>query len=297
MKLYTSELPVRYLLNIPIGSIPFEEQISLILQWARLRESRTVCLANVHMLMEAHGNDKFASILRKADLVSPDGMPLVWMLKLMGVDRQDRVAGMDVFLRLCQLTPQIGVSLFFLGSENEVLKRIKAKVKLEFPKLDIAGMESLPFRPLTLSEDELLVRRINESGAGVVLVCLGCPKQEMWIARHRNQIKAVMIGVGAVFPVYAGIYTRAPRYIREWGFEWLYRLMQEPKRLWHRYLLTIPPFLYLSLRQLFQQYFLKKNATYNPNLVNNSKNNTNTNIKTSFEDYKPVASDESKNSI
>ncbi|MGL5807374.1 MAG: WecB/TagA/CpsF family glycosyltransferase, partial [Xenococcaceae cyanobacterium] len=87
------------------------------------------------------------------------------------------------------------------------------------------------------------------------------------------------------------------RYIREWGFEWLYRLMQEPKRLWHRYLLTIPPFLYLSLRQLFQQYFLKKNATYNPNLVNNSKNNTNTNIKTSFEDYKPVASDESKNSI
>lgn len=251
----TPDLPVRHLLSIPIGAISFDEQISLIIEWARLRQSKMVCLANVHMLIEAYWNEKFASILKKADLISSDGMPLVWMLKLMGVYNQDRVAGMDVFLQLCQLTPECGVSIFFLGSEPQVLKKIEEKIKLEFPKIQIAGMESLPFRPLTVAEDTDLIERINNSGAGVLLVCLGCPKQETWIAHHQDKVKAVMIGVGAVFPVYAGIHKRAPLYIRELGLEWLYRLIQEPKRLWHRYLKTMPLFVYLAFKQLIQYYF------------------------------------------
>jgi N-acetylglucosaminyldiphosphoundecaprenol N-acetyl-beta-D-mannosaminyltransferase len=249
------DLPVRNLLSIPIGAIPFDEQMSLIIEWARLHQSKMVCLANVHMLMEAYWNEKFALMLKKADLISSDGMPLVWMLRLMGVHNQERVAGMDVFLKLCHLTPQNGVSLFFLGSEPQILKRIEENIKREFPNVQIAGMESLPFRALTASEDKDLIERLNNSGAGVVLVCLGCPKQENWMAQHQDKVKAVMIGVGAVFQVYAGIYKRAPRCIRDLGLEWFYRLIQEPKRLWYRYLQTIPLFVYLAFKQLIEHYF------------------------------------------
>jgi N-acetylglucosaminyldiphosphoundecaprenol N-acetyl-beta-D-mannosaminyltransferase len=250
-------IPARYVLNVLISAIPFDEQISLMLKWAKLRESKVVCLANVHMLMEAYRNRDFALVLDKADLVSPDGMPLVWMLRRMGISNQNRVAGMDVFLKLCELSPLNQVRIFFLGSEPAILDAIRHKLRLEFPQLKIAGMESLPFRPLTMSEDEALMERINRSGAGLVLVCLGCPKQEVWMNRHQGKVKAVMIGVGAVFAVYAGLYQRAPRYIRDLGLEWLYRLIQEPRRLWYRYLQTIPLFIYLATKQLLQQYLSK----------------------------------------
>jgi N-acetylglucosaminyldiphosphoundecaprenol N-acetyl-beta-D-mannosaminyltransferase len=111
-------------------------------------------------------------------------------------------------------------------------------------------MEPLPFRPLTSAEDEALIEKINNSGAGLVFICLGCPKQEYWMAQHQNKIKAVMLGVGAVFSVYAGMQKRAPLVVRDLGLEWLYRLIQEPYRLWDRYSQTIPPFIWLALKQL-----------------------------------------------
>lgn len=261
----TAELfvPVKYLLNSPITTLPFDEQIFLILRWARRRESRTVCLANVHMLMESYWNEEFAGVLESADLVAPDGMPLVWMLKKMGAYNQNRVAGMDVFLRLCHLSSLSKISIFFLGSQGEVLEQMRKRLEAEFPNLQIAGMEPLPFRPLTSAEDEVLIDKINSSGAGLIFVCLGCPKQEYWMLQHRNKIQAVMLGVGAVFPLYAGLQKRAPCIIRDSGLEWLYRLIQEPHRLWKRYSQTIPPFICLALQQLHQQIksqFVKKLA-------------------------------------
>ena len=249
----TKTIPSEYLLNTPITCLPFEEQIMLILRWAKVGESRTVCLANVHMLMEAYWNSDFSKILTNADLVAPDGMPLVWMLRTLGASNQNRVAGMDVFLSLCNIASQSNISVFFLGSHQEILNRIKAKLRKNFPNLKIAGMESLPFRPLTEEEDTLLIKKINNSNAGITFVCLGCPKQEIWMDSHKNKIKSVMIGVGAVFEVYAGIYKRPPRWIRDKGFEWLYRLIQEPRRLWRRYSSTIPPFIYLAIKQLLTQ--------------------------------------------
>jgi N-acetylglucosaminyldiphosphoundecaprenol N-acetyl-beta-D-mannosaminyltransferase len=130
---------------------------------------------------------------------------------------------------------------------------MKQKLERELPNLQIAGMEPLPFKPLTPTEDEALVQKINASGAGLVLVCLGCPKQEYWMIEHLNKINAVMIGVGAVFALYAGIHKRAPRIVRESGLEWFYRLVQEPQRLWHRYSQTIPPFMLLASKQLLEQ--------------------------------------------
>lgn len=243
-------VPTQKVLDFPITALTFENQIQTILKWAIARESKTVCVANVHMLMEAHWNPEFARVLKKADVVTPDGMPLVWMMRRMGARSQDRVAGMDILQRLCQLAQRQNVSVFFLGSQTEILAKMRQRLEQEFPNLKIAAMEALPFRPLTEAEDADLIKKINKSGAGLVFVSLGCPKQENWMAQHKGKIQAVMIGVGGVFPVYAGIHKRAPRLIRELGFEWLYRWIQEPRRLWSRYMTTIPPFMWLATKQL-----------------------------------------------
>lgn len=236
----------------PVTALPFESQINLILEWAMSKMSKFVCVANTHMLVEAHWHPEFSSLLKDADLVTPDGMPLVWMLKLMGFRNQNRVAGMDILLSLCKLAPLREISIFFLGSETTTLEKMKKKLACEFPNLQIAGMEPLPFRPLTHAEDEAIIQRIHDSGAAIVLVALGCPKQEYWMSQHKDKIKAVMIGLGGVFPVFAGDKKRASSWIRDLGCEWLYRLLQEPTRLWGRYGTTIPTFILLASRQLLK---------------------------------------------
>jgi len=201
------------------------------------------------MLIEAHKDQQFADVLHNADLVAPDGMPLVWMLRLLGAAKQERVAGPDVLSALCRLAPEENVSLFFLGSQAAVLAKMRTKLEREFPTLAIAGMEPLPFRPITAAEDEEIIQKLNDSGAGLVLVALGCPKQEKWMAEHRGKVQAVMVGLGGAFPVYAGIYKRPPHFVQQVGLEWLYRLVQEPRRLWKRYFSTIPIFVWLACKQ------------------------------------------------
>lgn len=242
--------PTRNVVGFPVTALPFHAQIELILNWADQRLSKIVCVANVHMLMEAHSNPVFGSILANADIVTPDGMPLVWLMKMMGDRAQNRVAGMDILIALCEQMPSRQISVFFLGSEPRILNRIREKLGRDFPNVQIVGMEPLPFRPMTLEEDAEVVQKINASGAGIVFVSLGCPKQEVWMNQHQGKVNAVMIGLGGAFPVYAGVHKWAPSWVRQTGFEWLYRLVQEPRRLWRRYLKTIPPFLYLASKQL-----------------------------------------------
>lgn len=215
--------PFRNVIGFPVAALPFNAQIDLMMEWARNYLSKVVCIANVHMLTEAYGDPDFANVLNKADLVTPDGMPLVWMLKLMGADKQDRVAGMDVLVALCQAACSEDVGVFFLGSQTIILEKMKKRLEVDFPTLRIAGMEPLPFRPMTEAEDEAIVKTLNASRAGLVLVSLGCPKQEIWMANHQGRVQAVMVGLGGAFPVYAGIHKRAPQLIRNSGFEWLYR--------------------------------------------------------------------------
>jgi N-acetylglucosaminyldiphosphoundecaprenol N-acetyl-beta-D-mannosaminyltransferase len=245
-------LPTIEVIGSPITALPCDAQVEVMLEWAQEHASKSVCVANTHMLIEAHSNPEFMRVLRGADLVTPDGMPLVWMMKLLGARNQNRVAGMDIFLALCQEASHRNLSVFFVGSQTEILNRIQTHLEQDFPDLCIAGMEPLPFRPITPQEDDNLIRKIHASGASLVLVSLGCPKQEVWMSRHKGQLKGVMIGLGGVFPVYAGIQKRAPQWAREYGLEWLYRLLQEPKRLWKRYQSTIPPFIYLAIRQLIK---------------------------------------------
>ena len=246
-------IPKKEVINIPLTCVPFDEQMMLILRWAKTRASKAVCLANVHMLMEARRNPWYREVLHQADLVTPDGKPLVMMLRRLGIMHQNQVAGMDVFENLCDLAEKAGISVYFLGSTPEILDKMKQRISQEYPILKVAGMNSIPFMSVDEirgSKDENLIEEVNNSGAGIVFVCLGCPKQEVWMSQYQGSIKGVMIGVGAVFAMYAGLTPRAPHIIQHAGMEWLYRLIQEPGRLWHRYSSTIPPFMYLAARQL-----------------------------------------------
>jgi len=242
-------LPTEHVLGISVTALSFDDQMQTILNCAKRGESRTVCVANVHMLVEAHSDVDFAKVLDNADVITPDGMPLVWMMRQRGLHTQDRVAGLDIILALCKLAQLHNVSVFFVGSQTEILKRMRTRLDREFPQLQIAGMEPLPFRPLTPDEDEAIMKQINDSGAGLVFVSLGCPKQERWMDQHKGKIQAVMIGLGGAFPVYAGLKKRAPAWIRNIGLEWLYRLGQEPRRLASRYWVTNIAFLWMLIKQ------------------------------------------------
>jgi N-acetylglucosaminyldiphosphoundecaprenol N-acetyl-beta-D-mannosaminyltransferase len=243
-------METKNVINFSIAAMPCHEQLNTMIRWAKSNLSKVVCIANVHMLVEGHQNPYMETVLRTADMVTPDGMPLVWMLRFLGAVNQDRVAGLDVLEGLCKLAIQDDVSVYFLGSQSFILAKMRARLEQEFPQLKIAGMSPLPFRPLTDAEDEALIKSVNRSGAGLVFVSLGCPKQELWMAQHKGQIAAVMVGLGGAFPVYAGIQKRASSFIRHAGLEWFYRLIQEPQRLWKRYATTIPIFLWLAAKQI-----------------------------------------------
>jgi len=246
-------LPKVEVTGAPVTALPFKDQISVMIDWARQRSSKVVCVANVHMLMESRWNSGLRSVLDGADLITPDGMPLVWVMKWIGVRSQDRVAGMDIFRAVCQEAATENISVYLLGSTPDVLNKILERLQQDYPELKVVGLESPPFRPMTEIEDAELVNRINNSGAGVTFVSLGCPKQECWMGDHQGKINSVMVGVGGVFPVYAGLKKHAPKWVRESGLEWFYRLLQEPRRLFGRYFTTIPPFIWLALKQISTQ--------------------------------------------
>jgi N-acetylglucosaminyldiphosphoundecaprenol N-acetyl-beta-D-mannosaminyltransferase len=261
-RLVADSLPMCEVIGAPVTALPFDAQMDLIAVWAKSRLSKMVCVANAHMLVEAHWNPAFAAVLRKADLVTSDGMPIVWMMKLLGIRTQNRVAGMEILLALCHLSIQSNLKVFFLGCERSILDRMQARLNRDFPGLNVVGMEPLPFRPMTAAEEEDILAAIEASGANLVFVSLGCPKQEYWMDKHRDRVRAVMLGLGGAFPVYAGLKKWAPRWIREAGLEWAYRLLQEPRRLAGRYGKTNQVFLWLALKQFlrigFEQVFRKE---------------------------------------
>lgn len=245
-------------LDLCTGS--YREFVDQIASLGEQRISSYVCVANVHMCIEAWQNHDFAAVVNNADIATPDGMPLAKSLKLLyGIDQQ-RVAGMDLLPDLIAEAENRGLALFFHGSTDEVLEKISERINREHPGATIAGAYSPPFRPLTATEEQAMVERINNSGANMVMVALGCPKQELWMARHKGKINAVMIGVGGAFPVYAGTQARAPQWMQHCALEWLYRLYQEPRRLLKRYVVTNSLFLLLMAWELVKIHFHRKAA-------------------------------------
>lgn len=221
-----------------IDGLSWEQTLARIVGWAVARESRYVCICNVHSVVTAERDETFRRAVNGADMATPDGMPVAWRLRQLGFPSQARINGPDLMWRYLAEAEWYGQAVYLYGSTEATLDKLGQAVTAGFPGLRIAGMRAPPFRELDEEEDAAEVAAINASGAGVVFVGLGCPKQELWMAAHRGRVRAVMIGVGAAFDYHAGTVTRAPRWMRESGLEWLHRLASEPRRLWRRYLAT-----------------------------------------------------------
>ena len=220
--------------------------------WAETAQSRYVCFCNAHMMCEAKDDDSFQGVLLQADLILPDGRPLVWMLRALGRQGQPQVRGPDGMRSVCQAAVTKDIPVGFFGSQDSVLDGILARAARDFPGLRVGYRYSPPFRPLTPDEDEAIIADINRSGVRILFVGLGCPKQERWMASHSGRIRAVMMGVGAAFDLYAGRVPEAPRWISRLGFEWAYRLAREPRRLLGRNLRTSPRFAAMAIYQLLR---------------------------------------------
>lgn len=245
------------ILDTRVDPNSYLQAVDQILLWAQGRESRSVYAANVHMLMEAHDHADFRQMVNAADLVTPDGMPLVWALRLKGFKQQQRVYGPTLMLEVLREAEQQQIHVGFLGSTDAILEKLSGKLLKSFPELKIAVQMPLPFRPLMPAEDAAICDKVNFSGSRILFVALGCPKQERWIAEHRGKINAVMIGVGAAFAFHAGVVRQAPPWMQQLGMEWLFRLTQEPRRLWKRYLMNNPRFVFLVLVEFLKERFLK----------------------------------------
>ncbi|MET0508826.1 MAG: WecB/TagA/CpsF family glycosyltransferase [Burkholderiaceae bacterium] len=237
--------------GVMIDVVDWQQVVERIEGWAVRRRSSVVAICNSHSVVTASEDPELAQALASADMATADGMPIAWMMRRLGYPTQERINGPDLMLRYCETAERTGTSIFLFGSTEPVLARLAASLRDRFPGLRIAGQLSPPFRPLTEAEDAEVCARIAESGAGVVFVSLGCPKQEKWMDAHRGRIPAVMVGVGAAFDYHAGTLTRAPTWMRERGLEWLHRLASEPGRLWRRYLVTNTLFSIRALAQLF----------------------------------------------
>lgn len=237
-------------LGAPIDVISWQQTLERIAVWSRARDSRYICICNVHSVVTARQDPAFARVIAEADMATPDGAPVAWMLRRLGHRQQERINGPDLMLRLCDEAARRGEAIALCGSTPETLALLRPRLLQRFPRLKIADAVSPPFRPLSADEDKALVDRLNASGATVLFVSLGCPKQEAWMAAHRGQVRAVMVGVGAAFDFHAGTVARAPQWMRDNGLEWLHRLLSEPRRLWRRYLTTNARFIWEAVRQL-----------------------------------------------
>lgn len=235
-------------ISIDISTGTYASFIDNIIKLAASNTSSYVCVANVHMLVEAHKATSFADVVNQADITTPDGQPITWALRLLHGVKQDRVAGMDLLPDLLKRAQADSVPVFFYGGSQKMLDETNRYIKIHYPRLINAGYYSPPFRELSDTELSEISELINKSGAKLVFVILGCPKQEKWMASMKRRISATMIGIGGALPVMIGMQKRAPEWMQKAGLEWFYRLLQEPGRLFRRYAVTNSIFIVLLIK-------------------------------------------------
>jgi N-acetylglucosaminyldiphosphoundecaprenol N-acetyl-beta-D-mannosaminyltransferase len=237
--------PKKYnLFGVQLSATTYEEATDAILQAAQCGEPAIVSAHAVHAVVTASSDPMLREAVNRFQLVVPDGQPVRWALNLLhGTGLRDRVCGPELMLHVCRRAAEEGVPIFLYGSSPSVLAALERNLVARFPCLLVAGAESPPFRPLTDDEDRAMVERINASGAGILFIGLGCPKQDFFAYQHRDRIRAVQMCVGAAFDFHAGTKNVAPRWMQRCGLEWLFRLCEEPRRLWRRYLTTNSVFL------------------------------------------------------
>ncbi len=250
----TKPIPVRDgrtdVLGVGISPVNMDLAVDTIDGWIAGQEPNYVCVTGVHGVMESQQDADLKSIHNSAGMVTPDGMPMVWLSKAAGAEAVDRVYGPDLMLAVCERSEERGYRHFFYGGGEGIADLLAKRLTERFPSLQVAGTYCPPFRPLTDSEDEELVRLLDAAKPDIVWVGLSTPKQERFMADHVGRIKApVLIGVGAAFDFHAGLKKQAPAWMQRSGLEWLFRLATEPKRLWRRYLTNNPRFVALVFAQ------------------------------------------------
>lgn len=236
------DLPTTDLLGSRFHTPDYGQAVARIMTWARAAESRMVCASNAHSVVTALDDGVFRGVLNNSDLNVPDGVPVVWALRSLGAPGASRVYGPELTLRTLETAASEGVPVALYGSTSETLSRLGDRLPARIPGLKIVEAISPPFRPLTPEEDDDATARLRASGARIVLVGLGCPKQEVWCRDHRGRVDAVLMAVGAAFDFHAGTLAQAPTWMQRVGLEWLFRLAVEPRRLWRRYTSVVPRF-------------------------------------------------------
>lgn len=245
-------LPKHPVLTVRVSAGSFAEQAAAIIALARRRASAYVCCVNAHMTVEAR-DPAFARVVSEADLATPDGMPVLMAMRRLNRMAQERVAGNDLMPALLERAAREGIGVYLYGGTAQVQELIRQRAERDLPGIRFVGAHAPPFGPLEALDLVAEAERINASGAGLVLVSLGCPKQERFMAALKGKADATMVGVGGAFLLYAGIDSRAPKWMRDLALEWLYRLALEPRRLWRRYLVTNSLFLWLYFKALVKR--------------------------------------------
>ena len=237
---------INYLIN-PINLNLF---LKIILQWNKNKKSNYVCISNVHSCIESFKDKRFKQAHNSADLALADGRPIYWALKLLGSKNAEHLPGYYVTEKICELANKKKIKIGFYGSTNENLKKIQKNLKKKYKELKIKYIYSPPFTTLSKSEDKKIVSEINKSKIDILFVCLGCPKQELWMYQHRNKLKCTMIGIGAVADFLSGNKILPSKFFEYLGLAWLIRLITEPRRLFGRYFSTNFLFIFLFFLQI-----------------------------------------------
>jgi len=247
--------PVIDVLGVRVHVVEIPDALNCMETWLGDAEStcRYVVATGMHGVMHAQKDPEFMDIINSADMFVADGISLVWLARVKGFRLRKRVSGADLMSAFLPLAEKKGYSVFFYGDTDETLQALQERLSERHPNLKIAGTYSPPFRSITPEEDAQEVQLINDSGANVVWVGLGLPKQERWMAAHKDQLEAqVMVGVGAAFKFASGRVRRAPSWIGDNGFEWLWRFIQEPRRVWRRVFIDLPQFTWLVALELLK---------------------------------------------
>lgn len=249
----TSPDPVN-ILGVNISAINMAEAVRLCDQFLQSGRQGFVCLTGVHGLMEAQSDPEFRNVLNRAVLCLPDGMPTVWIGRLRGHRSMRRVYGPDFMLALCQASVARPYRHFLYGGREGVAQHLAQNLRNRFPQIEIVGTYTPPFRPLREDEEEELCAEIARCRPDVMWIGLSTPKQERFMAKYSGRLETrLMAGVGAAFDIHTGRLADAPQWMKVAGLQWLHRLIQEPRRLWRRYLLNNPKFVVRALAQLIAE--------------------------------------------
>jgi len=233
-----------------VDTTNYNDAITKITRWAKERDAgHYVCVSNVHMCMETWDDPAFESVVNGADLVVPDGKPLVWAKHALGDGDAQQVRGAYLMEKTCEQAIKENFSVGIYGGREETIIKVADILKGRYPGLNIDYLVSPPFRVLTDEEKQKDIDDINASGIGVLFVGLGCPKQERWMAEHADKLHCAMLGIGAALDFISGDVKPAPEWMQNTGLEWLFRLIMEPRRLWKRYAKHNPRFVWYFTKQ------------------------------------------------